>query len=414
MNLYIDPGTGSMLFTILLGIIGVLRYFCKSLWLKLKVCFGIKKQQDEDDATMPLVIFSDDKRYWPVFEPVCRELNTRGFDIVYYTSSEDDPALQNLYPHVKASYIGRGNQCFAKLNFLKATILMSTTPGLDVYQWKRSRDVRYYVHLPHAASDLSMYRMFGIDYYDAILISGAYQEEQVRDMEALRGLPPKEITMVGVPYMDEMWKRLQTVSKRKNDRLTVLLAPSWGKSSILQKYGKEFINKLLNTGYRIIIRPHPQSFISEKQLMDKLMDEFPNTENLKWNRDVDNFAVLNEADILISDFSGVMFDFALVFDKPIIYTNNGFDVSPYDAWWLKSPIWTFSVLPKIGEELRADNLEKIKEVIDECLRNEKYSTGRALAREEAWAYRGESAVRVADYIIGKYKDLRKASEGESR
>ena len=61
MNLYIDPGTGSMLFTILLGIIGVLRYFCKSLWLKLKVCFGIKKQQDEDDATMPLVIFSDDK-----------------------------------------------------------------------------------------------------------------------------------------------------------------------------------------------------------------------------------------------------------------------------------------------------------------------------------------------------------------
>ena len=68
-------------------------------------------------------------------------------------------------------------------------------------QWKRSRDVQYYVHLPHAASDLSMYRMFGIDYYDAILTSGMYQEEQVREMEALRELPPKEIVMVGVVYM---------------------------------------------------------------------------------------------------------------------------------------------------------------------------------------------------------------------
>ena len=405
MKLYIDPGTGSMLFTILLGVIGVMRYFCKSIWMKLKVYFGIKKQQDEDETIIPFVIFSDDKRYWPVFEPVCRELNACGFHVVYYTSSEDDPALQNVYPNVKASYIGKGNKCFAKLNFLKATMLMSTTPGLDVYQWKRSRDVQYYVHLPHAASDLSMYRMFGIDYYDAILTSGMYQEEQVREMEALRELPPKEIVMVGVPYMDEMLKRLQTIPKRKNDRLTVLLAPSWGKSSILQKYGKEFINKLINTGYRIIIRPHPQSFVSEKQLMDKLMDEFPNSEKLKWNRDVDNFAVLNEADILISDFSGVMFDFAMVFDKPIIYTNNGFDASPYDAWWLKSPIWTFSVLPKLGEELKADNIDKIKDVIDECLGNDKYSKGRALAREEAWAYPGESAARVAEYIVRKYEDL---------
>ena len=139
--------------------------------------------------------------------------------------------------------------------------------------------------------------------------------------------------------------------------------------------------------------------------MDKLMDEFPNSENLKWNRDVDNFAVLNEADILISDFSGVMFDFALVFDKPIIYTNNEFDVSPYDAWWLQSPIWTLGVLPKLGEALKADNLYKIKEVIDECLSNEKYSKGRALAREEAWAYPGESAARVAEYIVRKYEDL---------
>lgn len=36
MLLYIDPGTGSMLFTILIGILGVAQYFLKNLWVKLR------------------------------------------------------------------------------------------------------------------------------------------------------------------------------------------------------------------------------------------------------------------------------------------------------------------------------------------------------------------------------------------
>ena len=84
--------------------------------------------------------------------------------------------------------------------------MLSTTPSLDVYQWKRSRDVSWYVHIPHAPNDITLYRMFGIDYYDAILLSGEYQVEQVRKLEKLRGLPEKELKLVGIPYMDEMKK----------------------------------------------------------------------------------------------------------------------------------------------------------------------------------------------------------------
>ena len=40
-----------------------------------------------------------------------------------------------------------------------------------------------------------------------------------------------------------------------------------------------------------------------------------------------NIDVLNEADILISDFSGVVFDFSLVFNKPVIYTEPSMDWS---------------------------------------------------------------------------------------
>ena len=152
-----------------------------------------------DTEKLPFIIFSDDKRYWNVFEPVCRELNRRGMDVVYMTASADDPAINNPYEHIKGQFIGDGNKAFAKLNFLKATMVLSTTPGLDVYQWKRSKDVGYYVHMLHAASEVVTYRMFGIDYYDAVLLSGEYQVQDMRALEKLRGLPEKEFVKIGIP-----------------------------------------------------------------------------------------------------------------------------------------------------------------------------------------------------------------------
>ena len=189
MRLYIDPGTGSMLFAILIGIIGALNYLLKSWIVKLRFILSGGKKVEGDTEKLPFIIFSDDKRYWNVFEPVCRELNRRGMDVVYMTASADDPAINNPYEHIKGQFIGDGNKAFAKLNFLKATMVLSTTPGLDVYQWKRSKQVDYYVHLPHAASDISGYRMFGIDYYDAVLLSGEYQVQDVRALEKLRSVP---------------------------------------------------------------------------------------------------------------------------------------------------------------------------------------------------------------------------------
>lgn len=404
MLLYIDPGTGSMLFTVLLGIIGVAFYSLRMLLINLRFRIGGGKVRENTEEN-PFVIFSDDKRYWNVFEPICRELNRRGRDIVYMTVSEDDPALKTIYPHVKSKFIGKGNKAFARLNFLNAVIVLSTTPSLDVYQWKRSKNVQYYVHIPHAASEITMYRMFGIDYYDAILLSGEYQARDIRNLEKLRGLPEKELVYVGIPYMDEMVTRLKHLGSVSEHPRTVLLAPSWGPSAIFSVYGGRIIDVLMHTGYHIIVRPHPQSFVSEKNLMEKLMKDYPASEQLEWNRDNDNFEVLGQADILISDFSGVIFDFSLVFDKPIIYTDPQIDVSPYDAWWLDTPLWTESALPRLGCQLTEDNMENLKEVIDSCLEDPKYAEGRRMVKEETWAYAGEGAKRTVDYLLNRYEKL---------
>lgn len=410
MILYIDPGTGSMLFTVLLGIIGASIYSLRMLFIKIR--FKITGGKAEvNNKKNPFVIFSDDKRYWSIFEPICREMDKRGMDVVYLTASPDDAALTSEYTHLKAECIQNENKMYTRLNFLNATIVLSTTPGLEVYQWKRSRDVQHYVHIPHAANDITLYRMFGIDYYDAIMLSGDYQIDDIRRLEELRQLPKKELIKIGIPYMDKMVDRLQQAENVKAHPRTVLLAPSWGPSAIFSVYGGEIIRELLQTGYHVIIRPHPQSFASEKELIDKLMKEFPETEQLEWNRDTDNFEVLRRSDILISDFSGVIFDFSLVYDKPIIYTDPQFDLGVYDAWWLKKPLWTISALPRLGCQLNKENMTQLKELIDVCITDSKYAEGRESVKKETWEHTGEGAIRAVDYLVEKYKELTNTKEG---
>lgn len=404
MTLYIDPGTGSMLFTILLGVIGAGIYSLRMLFIKIKFMLSGGKA-DVDQNKIPFVIYSDDKRYWNVFEPICREMNKREKDIVYLTSSKDDPVFDCGYEHVQAKFIGEDNKAFAHLNFLNANILLSTTPGLEVYQWKRSKGVDYYVHIFHAASDVTMYRMFGIDYYDALLMSGEYQVNDIRALEKMRNLPEKEIHLVGLPYMDVMAERLKNASPLEKKEKTILLAPTWGPSAIFSVYGGKIIEKLLATGYHVIVRPHPQSFKSEKEMLDKLMKEYPESEQLEWNRDNDNFEVLRRSDILISDFSGVIFDFTLIYDKPVIYTDPKFDISPYDAWWMETPLWTLSALPRLGKELTEENMDNISELVDACLNDPSYAKSRQEVKDETWMYRGQGAERTVDYLLHKYAEL---------
>ena len=137
------------------------------------------------------------------------------------------------------------------------------------------------------------------------------------------------------------------------------------------------------------------------KLMEELMNEFPEGNTFHWNRDNDNFDVLSKADILISDFSSVVFDYTFIFNKPIIYVNTNLDYSPYDAAWLDRPIWNISVLPELGAELTADNIENIKQVIDGVIDNPKYCLGIEKARDYCWEHRGEAATRVVDYLISK-------------
>lgn len=397
-NLYIDPGTGSMLFTIIIGAAGVVVFGVRKLFYKIKFILSGGKQEKMNATKIPYLIFAESKRYWNVFEPVLDEFEKRGVDVVYWTASPDDPSLKKEYKHVKAEFIGEGNKAFVKLNMVNAGVVLATTPGLDVYQWKRSKSVDKYVHVLHMPNDVTTYRMFGLDYYDAVLLSGQYQVDQIRQLEGMRNIEKKDLAIVGQPYLDTIAKKLEAKGKAPEHKRTVLLAPSWGASGILSRFKGDIIDALIATGYDIIIRPHPQSFTAEKEMMDELMAKYPDGDKVKWNRDNDNFDVLNLADILISDFSGVVFDYSLVFGKPIIYADTSFDKAPYDAAWIEDELWTFKALPRLGKQLKAEDFPNIKAVIDDCIENSKYEEERKKVCDETWAHRGESAKLIVDYL----------------
>ena len=406
MFLYIDPGTGSMLFSILIGGISTLVFIGRKIFIKLKFVLSGGKSEKINNSKIPYLIFSDHKRYWNIFKPICDEFEKRSIDLVYWTASPDDSALSEKYEHIKVEFIGTGNKAFARLNMLNAGIVLSTTPGLDVLQWKRSKTVDRYIHILHAVDDPSSYRMFGLDFYDSVLLSGSYQIEQIRYLEQKRNLKEKELSVVGCPYMDTMFERLKNTTKENQEKFTVLLAPSWGASGILTKYGSKILDALISTGFKIIVRPHPQTLISEKNIIEPLIKKYPNSENFFWNYDNDNFNVLNSSDILITDFSGIIFDYSLIFDRPLIYADTSFDTAPYDAAWLDEPMWKFKILPTLGVKLDESQFSDMKSLIEKTVSNEELKAGRDNARKVAWENIGKSAELTADYMIKKYEKIK--------
>lgn len=409
--LYIDPGTGSMLATVIIGIISTLVFALRNQFIKLKFWFSGRKGEKIEvvDEKIPFVIFSDSKRYWNVFKPICDEFENRKKEIRYWTASADDPALNESYEYVKCEFIGEGNKAFARLNMMNARICLSTTPGLDVYQWKRSKKTDYYVHIFHTVDDNTGYRMFGCDFYDSMLLSGDFQERYIRILEEKRNLPAKETTVVGCTYLDEMIKRKERLDEEKStDKpFTVLLAPSWGDGSILNRFGEKILDALTKTGYKIVIRPHPQSAISDPELLKSLKEKFPESDMLNWNSDNDNFKVLSDSDIMITDFSGIMFDYTFIFDKPLIYAQTSWDTAPYDAAWIDEVNWRVQILPELGKELEEKDFDNIKAVLDEVSNSDIYRKGRRKYSDIAWMCKGEAAKNTVDYLLAKYDELTK-------
>lgn len=401
--LYIDPGTGSMLFSIIIGAAATLYFLSRAVIMKIKLFFSAGKSGAVITKAdyKPYVIYNEGNQYWTLFKPICDEFEKRGVAVNYFTSSKTDPIFDQQYHFIKAEFIGEGNSAFARLNLLTAGVVLMTTPGLQVYQLKRSKNVKHYAHILHAASDATMYRLFGIDYFDSILLTGDYQKADIRQLEQQRGLPAKELETVGCTYLDMQFNRICDIPEENPHTFTVLLSPSWGPSALLSRFGEKLLDPLTETGWHIIIRPHPQSKKSEPEMLKRLEDRYETNSNVEWDYNRENIYSMKRADIMISDFSGIIFDYTFLCDKPVMYVKAQFDLRPYDAYDLDHQLWQFDTLNKIGVELKEESFANIKEEIQKLSDNQTFAQARQQAKKEAWMYQGEAASRIVNFLIRK-------------
>ena len=408
LPLYIDPGTGSMLFSILIGAAATLFFLGKAALIKIKLLFSAKKNgvATTDTNYKKYVVYNEGMQYWNTFKPVCDEFEKRQIELTYYTSADKDPCFEQNYKYVKPEFIGEGNMAFVRLNMLSAGIVLMTTPGLQVYQLKRSKNVKHYSHVLHAASDATMYRLFGIDYFDSVLLTGDYQKKDIRLLEKQRNLKEKELVTVGCTYLDTLNLKIKMIPQEENHEFTVLVSPSWGPSALLSKYGEKLLDPLVKTGWKIIVRPHPQSKKSEKEMLTKLTEKYKDCNNLVWDYERDNIYSMKKSDIMISDFSGIIYDYTFLCDKPVMYVNASLDLRPYDAYDIieekeNKTIWQFDTLKQIGIELREESFGKIEEIIKNASDSKELAEKRKYFKEEAWNFQDKAGSNIVDFMISK-------------
>jgi hypothetical protein len=410
-----------MLFSILIGVAATGYFLFRALIIKLKVFFS-GGRATATGTVRPYVIYCEGRQYCNVFKPVLDEFEKRQIAVSYLTSAQDDPALSENYQFATSEFIGEDNKAFARLNLLQADVVLMTTPGLHVYQLKRSKLALHYAHILHAPSDATMYRLFGLDYFDSVLLSGDYQGKDIRTLETMRNIAKKQLTTVGCTYLDVYAEKIKQIPKEENHVFTVLVSPSWGAQALLARFGEKLLDPLAETGFRIIVRPHPQSKKSEKALLDRLENRYKANANFEWDYENENIFSLAKADIMISDFSGIIFDYAFLRDKPVLYVNQGIDLRPYDADDICETedggrnldlLWQFRAAREIGIELKEESFPAIADVIRNAADSEALRQARQKARDEAWQHRGEAGKRVVDFLVSVKTDLDKKAQAKN-
>ena len=198
---------------------------------------------------------------------------------------------------------------------------MVTTPDLEKYHIKRSRvkENVEYVFMDHGcSSDNLAYRTGALDAYDTLLVVSREQAIEARAIEKLRHVKKKRIIECGYGLIDDMIAAYQAMDKMENEKKTILIAPSWQYDNIMDSCLDDLVTALYGQGYRIVIRPHPQYVrrfpVQMKEIIRRYQDKASNDFIIE--TDFSSNVTVYTADLLITDWSGIAFEFSFTTDKP--------------------------------------------------------------------------------------------------
>jgi CDP-glycerol glycerophosphotransferase (TagB/SpsB family) len=143
----------------------------------------------------------------------------------------------------------------------------------------------------------------------------------------------------GCCYFDYMLEEIGRLEPRKEERKTVLYAPAWGVRSSVLKHGTGIIDSLVEAGLKVIFRPHPQFYVSHKELIAEIEAKIARSGSIEIDRNRTGIASMARSDAMITDLSGVLFDYACLFGKPILLANASANPDGQEGEDLPGGLW---------------------------------------------------------------------------
>lgn len=356
-----------------------------------------------------LVFYSESNGFYKYFKGIIEYLLKNTNIVIHYITSDPEDKIFEMAetePKIKPYYIGE-KKLITLMMKIDADVVVMTMPDLENFHIKRSylrKDIDY-VYIPHGigSNNLTM-RTGSLDHYDTIFCCGPRQKEEVEKTEIVYNLPKKNTVEWGYPLLEEMIDDYKKLPESKEATKTVLIAPSWQKDNIVDSCLDEILSKLAGRDYRVIVRPHPQHVRHRAEQMKQLQEKFKDNDNIIIQTDFSASDTVFKADIMLTDWSGIAWEFAFTTQKPLVFINTPMKVMNPEYQKIDTVPLNIELRDVIGRSIDLDKLDTLPETIDYLFANKDayYDKIGEILKENVYNIGNSSAVG-AGYIIQSIK-----------
>jgi len=145
-----------------------------------------------------------------------------------------------------------------------------TMTDLGTYHLKRSVHDVHYVYVFHSLlSTHRAYRANAFDSYDSILCATPYHVAELQKAATIRDIRPQILHNTGYCRLDNLISKSSTLPTSTSGFPRVLVAPTWGSSSLIEFGIDRIIRNLLDSSIQVVLRFHPMSVRHQKDIYHK-------------------------------------------------------------------------------------------------------------------------------------------------
>ena len=355
-----------------------------------------------------IVFYSEKNGFYKYFRDVIETILRRTDIIIHYISSDPEDEIFSLESDSFHTYYIE-EKLMVLMMRMDADIVVMTTPDLQKYYIKRSmvRDDVEYVYIDHGMNSVNlMLRKGALDAFDTVFCSNDSVLQEIRAQEKVYGLKPKTLVKYGYAMIDQMIRTYSDQPPVKNEPPVILIAPSWQEDNIMDICIDGILRNLLPLQLQVIVRPHPQYVRHYPEKLDALRKNYRDFTNFCLQEDFSSNQTVFNADILVTDWSGIAYEYAFTTLKPCLFINTPMKVMNPDYRDIGLEPFDLVIRNQIGIALQPKETDQIADAIERLLHEPVFSKESIANLRDKSLYNVGCAASVgADYLIRRLIEI---------